>query len=248
MSNKVKDEPEKADRRKLMGQAIPFALKALWEARSAISPARLTTEALDQYSKVEAEGKLQRNELQAVLEEILRQKIHLEGAGKIALTLSREEVLTLIGRILKRQFAGEGANRVELDILPHDSGRDAILPLLTRNVSVKLYLSSEDAANLQSDLEEAKKDNPSELWIFSWLPSLQERNLRFDPVFLSESRILRGRLRVQPIGSIFNEITEGNFSATLIGVDQDGRSKFLLSPRGTATPKSGYPRSDQRRA
>ncbi len=239
MSTDAKDEPEKADRRKLIGQAIPFALNAIWEAHSSLSPTGLASRALEGYSQQENAGSLQRSELEAILAEILQKNFRVEGSGELALILSREDLLILVGRVLKSKYAREGANNVEFELLPHDTGRDGVLRLLTRDISVKLYFSPRDVANLPLDLETARANNPSELWIFSWLPDVVERNLRFDPVFLSETRILKGGFRVEKVASIFSEITGGKFSARVIGWDPEkGKTQFRLTRIGSPTPKS----------
>ena len=240
MPGDSKDEPEIADRRKLLGQAIPFTLNVFWEIRSNLSPTRLTAETLGRFSKIEDDlGNIQRVELEAVFREILQRNFHVERDGLLALSLSRQDLLVLIERILIRKFVGEGAKTSRLDILPHTAGRDAVLRLATRDISAKLYFSQSDAAFLQSDLESAKRSNPSELWIFSWLSEVQERDLRFEPVFLSEFRILKGGFRVRNITSIFDEITEQRFSARIDEWDQkNGKTKFLLFP--TVKSEQGY--------
>jgi len=245
LSSNSKEEPEAADRRKLLGQVIPFTLNAFWEARSTLSPARLTAETLSQFSELESNlGNPQRVELETTLKDILRTNFHIERDGLLALTLSREELLVLIERILIRKFASEGAKTVHLDILSHGKRADAVFRLPTRDISVKLYFSADDTAHLQSDLDSAKGSNPSELLIFSWLPEVQERNLRFEPVFLSESRILKGGFSIQKITSIFEKITEDRFSARIDEWDQkSGKTKFLLSPNPELKYSQPGPRS-----
>ncbi|MDG7001454.1 MAG: hypothetical protein JRN15_20345, partial [Nitrososphaerota archaeon] len=70
--------------------------------------------------------------------------------------------------------------------------------------------------------------NPSELWIFSF-NDIQRADIKLDPVFAGENKILRGRLRVIPVADLFKDMSSGKFTAyTQSPTGDGGKARFLL--------------------
>jgi hypothetical protein len=214
----------------MLGQALPFMLNAFWEAHSFVAPSRLAAAAIDRYSMAEDHSEVERRQLGALLRDLMNTEPEISGTEEMSLFISREQLLALIGRYLSREFSREGGRDTVLEIHEHDSGLDGTFALVTRSVYVKLYYSSRDVNQANADYERAKSLNPSEFWIFYYDRALFGKDVQFDPVFVSENKILRGRFRMLNVVEIFPALTEGRLTATIGDFGRDDfKVKFLIS-------------------
>ena len=195
-------------------------LNAFWEAHTALSPGGLITIALNDFQRAERDFKLQQQDLALLARDLGQLDMKIEGPGRISLTLSREQFLGFIRNYLVARFLGEGSARSDLVALPNSKDYDASLGLPSRTIFVKLGKDPLDEHTLELELESAKAVNPSEVWIFAYYET-EERDIRLDPSFVSENRILYGHLRVIPASQVMREATGGRFFAFVLGKRKD---------------------------
>lgn len=217
------------ERRKLLAKSLPFMLNAAWEAHSILSPAGLATRAVSEYQKFEKSTKLQRDEIKSLTKQISALDIQTEGAGRISLSLTRVELLELVGSYVALQFLNVGSAGVRFIHTPKGD-YDGILRLPDKSIFTKLIQGEIDQQAIFNEADKAEGLNPSEVWIFTYDAS-KRSDIRFGPIFVSENKILHGRFRVMPVTDIFNDITKGRFSAVIeheVKTSEAPRTRFVF--------------------
>ena len=203
-------------------------LNAFWQAHTVMSPVGLATAAVDQYQRMEKDLKEQQKELTNLYADIGQLNIQIEGMSRLSLSLSRDQLLMLIESYLNVIFMSEGIGSLELRTIDKQSGFDGILNLPHRSVFVKLYNTTPDDSVIEKELETAKSLNPSEVWIFSYDGS-RRIDIRLDPAFLGENRVIRGRFRMMPFSDLLKLTSGGKFTACVQSSTEDGNVRFLLT-------------------
>lgn len=225
-ATRLSDEP--VERRKMLSKALPYFLNAFWQAHTAMSPVGLASAAIDQYQKIEKDLKDQQEEITNLFADFGQLDLMIEGMSRLSLSLSRDQLLALIGNYLCTKFVRETNGNYELVTKQEQNGFDGVLYLPSRSVFVKLCKTSLQDGMLEQELETAKSLNPSELWIFSFNDH-QRMDIKLDPVFAGENKVLRGRLRVIPVADLFKEISGGKFTAyTQSSIGDDEKARFIL--------------------
>src|SRR5487761_188150 len=103
------EEPVEEERRKILARSLPFMISAVWEAHAALSPANLASVAASEYQRLETNAKLREEEMKSLTQDIGRLNLQAESTGRISLTLSRNEILELVGNYLISQFRNDGS-------------------------------------------------------------------------------------------------------------------------------------------
>jgi hypothetical protein len=227
------EEAEKValDRRRLLAKSLPFVLNAAWEVHSVFSPAGLTLRAVSEYERLESNSKLQKEELKTLTEQIGQLDVHSEGTGRISLALTRGELLEVIGNFLVLQFLNEGSRGARfMPISRESSDYDRMLRLPDKRVFAKLLEKGVSQDQVSIEMEEAKKLNPSETWILTY-ENNHRLDITFDPVFVSEKKILHGRFKILPVTDMFNTITKGHFTASIERAQEGPGTEKIVGPK-----------------
>ena len=218
---------------------MTYMFGIFWQARSAISPTNLASVAVDQFQKVESNVKLQREELKALTRDLGNLQLQVEGTGRLSFSLSREQILGLAENYLSSKFVNEGGTTSPFTIYPKvvradvNKKLDGALHLPSRTIFVKLTKHLMDERTLQQEVEKAREQNPSDTWIFTHQES-QRIDVKFEPFFVSENRILWGHFRVMPLTDLIKEISYGHFTASIESKESKSRD---TSGKGTAYMK-----------
>lgn len=225
------------ERRKLLARSLPFMLNAAWEAHSFLSPAGLASKAVSEYQKLEKNAKLQRDEIKSLTKQISNLDIQAEGTGRISLSLTRAEILELIGNYLVSQFLNTGSAGAKFST-KYKGDYDGALRLPDKSIFAKLIQADIDQQRVFSEVDNAEILNPSEVWIFTY-DAIKRADIRFGPVFVSENKILRGRFLLMPVTDIFRDVTKGHFSALIdlekkTGNMEAAKTRFVF----TKTPEN----------
>lgn len=232
MGEEEAEDSIEEDRRKLLAKSMPFMLNALWEAHTALSPANLASKAVSEFQRFENTTRSQEEEMRDLTKEIDHLKLKSEGTGRLSLTLTREEILELVGNYLVSQFLNEGSAGSRFIISENYHGYDGMLSLAYKTIFVKLVEEKIDQKWVFAEIDKAENLNPSEVWIFAYNED-QRSDIRFGPVFVSENKVLFGRFKLMAVTDLLKGITKGRFSATIMGseISDDGkkRTRFLLA-------------------
>jgi hypothetical protein len=209
-----------------------------WQAQTMMSPGNVISSVLGQYQKLNQNASSSSEEIKSLVKETNLLDLKNEGFGRVSLTLSREQLLALIGNYLTSKFTKEGAPPTSFAVASEDEENpkdyDGTLFLPSKAVFVKLRKQSLDEASIQKEIEKARAVNPSETWIFSYLGS-QNKDFRLEPVFISENITLSGRLRLMTVPDLLFQLTQGHFTASLevlVAEEKDSSSykaRFLLT-------------------
>ncbi|MGI0092037.1 MAG: hypothetical protein ACREBS_10035 [Nitrososphaerales archaeon] len=224
------EESIERERRKLLVKSLPFMLNSAWEAHTALSPANLASTAISEFQKFERNAKLQEEEVRSLTHEFEHLELKSEGTGRLSLTLTRDELLELIGNYLVSQFLNDGSAGSKFTISSNYPGYDGMLSLPSKAIFTKLIEDKIDQHVVFGEIDEAETLNPAEVWMFSFDED-QRSDIRFGPVFVSENRILFGRFRLIPVTDLLKEITNGHFSASIEsrGKTRAEGTRFLLT-------------------
>ena len=202
------------DRRMLLARSLPYMLNAVWEAHQVLSPGNLASTAISQYQKLENKARLNREELEAVTKDIGKLDLQSEGTGRLSLTLSRPQIMVIIANYLSSQYFGQTSSDAELKPAVAVPDYDAMLVLPTKAVFVKLIKDDLDQKSLVKEIDKAETLNPSDVCIIAHETS-RRTDILFDPVFVSENKIQRGRFRLMSLPDLFGEISKRQFTATI---------------------------------
>jgi hypothetical protein len=206
------DLPDQSNRRKVLVQALPFMLNVLWEARSVLSPGKLVATAVDQYSKFEKDIEKQRIEFNSLFQDLTDLDLEVNGLGRLSLTLDRGQALALIGNFLTLRFMSESSRGAEFVIQSEGSEYDAVLNLPMRRIFASLRREFLNNSAMASEVEKVKDLNPSEAWIFCCQDGMS-KEIPFDPIFVNETLVLRGALRILSVSAVFDDLSKGRFRA-----------------------------------
>jgi ribosomal protein S15P/S13E len=223
--------PVEGERRKILAKSLPFMINAAWEAHAALSPMNLASTAVSEYQKMEKDAKLQENEVRSLVKAIENLNLKSEGRGRLSLTLTRNQIVDLVGYYLVTKFLTEGSwgSKFKRSTLPEF---DVSLSLANRTIYAKFVREKMNDDRLFGEVDKAETLNPCEVWVFS-LEKDRRFDVRFDPVFLSETKILRGRFRLGPATEVLQELLKGKFSVDVQagegGGNEENQFRFLLT-------------------
>ncbi len=182
------------------------------QAQSILSPGALMEAALKEYERSEKEVEDQRGELSMLLKRLSELDVQVSG-GRLRLTLTRPQALRLVGDYLSKIYLPDGGASSELREAPSGSGFDGVMILPNFSVYVTLEEEVPSTESIDAKVRKAMSLNPGQVWAFC-IPEVQRHDSRFDPVFVSENKVLRGRLRVLPVSDVFKEISGGRLRAS----------------------------------
>ncbi|MHB2037061.1 MAG: hypothetical protein ACYCPW_10025 [Nitrososphaerales archaeon] len=202
------------ERRKLLAKSLPFMLNAVWEAHQVLSPGNLASTAIGQYQRLENNARMNREELAALTRDVGKLDLQSEGTGRLSLTLTRPQILVLIANYLSSKYFRRASTDAELKPVTAMPDYDGMLVLPTKAVFVKLIREDLDQESLVKEIGKAETLNPSDVCIICYQTS-HRTDILFDPVFVSENRIERGRFRLMSLPDTFEEISKGKFTATI---------------------------------
>jgi hypothetical protein len=214
-------------RRTLLAKAIPYLVSAYWEVGARVSPAAVLTRIVEEFEDVREQMGVERDRLQSVVSDLDRLNPAFQN-GKLAFDLDRTTALDLIATFLKKSFVKEGGTAGTFRILPAQlaKGRhyDAELKLPDRSVYTRLLFRDLGEDEMSSYLEEAHRAAPSEYWVFSFKED--SLDFRLQPVFVSENKVIFGRLRYLPLMRLLEEMLGKHYR--LSATQKGDRPKIIL--------------------
>jgi len=192
-------------RRKFIVSNIPAFVRACWQAKAFLSPTSLL-DSLVKTDEPHATILGDQNVIQSILGDVKTLDLSWEGKDVIRFDLSRWMLLDIVCEYVRTQFTKQDSS-VSIRILSQGdaerSDYDAELKTCDKNVYVKLSLEDPGDAALAKRLESAELLGVSEYWLFTLGNS--ESDIRLAPAFVSENKILFGRLRRLRIARVLRE-------------------------------------------
>jgi hypothetical protein len=188
--------PEEGNpRRELVTKLLPFVAVSAIRLGVLTSPLGIISSAANRYNETVQKPSEKIDDLLPLLPGIEKLQVEVTSPETVTLTLQREDVSWCAEEYLSKTFSREGARGAISRTLASsgvEAEFDRVLRLPSKNIYLKLAveLPEDEAKRL---LEVARKLNPAEVLVVT------DRggglDVRFDPVFVSENRVLRGRFR-----------------------------------------------------
>ncbi len=203
-----------AERRKLLARSVPYMLNVVWEAHQVLSPGYLASTAIEQYQRLENNARMNREELSALTRDVGKLNLESEGTGRLSLTLTRPQLKVLIANYLSSEYFRQASANAELRPATALPDYDGMVVLPTKSVFVKLIKEDLDQKSLVKEIDKAETLNPSDVCIICYETS-HRTDILFDPVFVSENKVQRGRFRLLSLPDLIGEISKHKFTATI---------------------------------
>jgi hypothetical protein len=188
-------------------KAFPYLVAAYWQVGEQLSPTSLLTRILEEYEDLRQEIASERDSLQSILSDLDRMKIAFED-GKLSFELDRPTALSLVGAYLKKSFAKDAGTTAMFKILPAELAEglhyDVESKLPDRSIYARLLFRELKEDEISSCQEEAQRAAPSEYWLFTLRE--EEVDIRLEPVFVGENRVMFGRVRCLGLASMLGEM------------------------------------------
>ena len=191
-------------RRELVTKLLPFIAVSAIKMGMLTSPLGIITSAANTYNRtVERQGE-KIEDLLPLLPGVERLNVEVSGPDAVTFTLQKQDVASCAEQYLARLFRSEGAAGSRAGPASpsgEESRFDYVLRLPSKNVYLKLEdeLTEEGATRL---LGAARKLNPAEVIVVARGGVSVDEVL--DPVFVSENKILRGRVRTMPTSELLS--------------------------------------------
>ncbi|MGA2875166.1 MAG: hypothetical protein ABSE82_06450 [Nitrososphaerales archaeon] len=210
----MSDDEVETGRRKLLARSVPYMLNVVWEAHQVLSPSYLASTAIEQYQRLEDIARTNREELSHLTRDVGKLNLQSESMGRLSLTLTRPQMLVLIANYLSTEYFRQASVDAELMPVASLPDFDGMLVLPTKSVFVKLNREDLDQKSLIREIDRAETLNPSDVCIVCYETS-HRTDILFDPVFVSENKVQRGRFRLISLPDLFEEISKRKFTATI---------------------------------
>ena len=224
----MSDQVDSKSRRDLLTKLLPNIAFSAVKAGISGSPISVLTDAATKYNADAEKTKGIVRDLLPLIPGYEKLQITIIGSNAVSLVMQRQDLLSCAEVYLSRQFKRDGSEgaragvpggEVERGIFPYVMH----LPLKSVYLKVVENLSDEEITKL---LEHAKKVNPAEVWVIA--DTGKGIDERLEPVFVSESKILRGRVKSVPTAAMLREFFGGRFSVAL---DPTGQKSVKVTLR-----------------
>jgi hypothetical protein len=217
----VSDQVDPKSRRDLLTKLLPNIAFTAIKAGITGSPISVLTQAATRYNEDAEKTKGMVRDLLPLIPGYEKLQITVVGSNAVSLVMQRQDLLICAEAYLSKVFKQEGSSGAPAGKPMGESERDMFayvlqLPLKSVYLKVVANLSDEE---ISRTVEYAKKVNPAEVWVVADTGKGIDQKL--DPVFVSESKILRGRVKSVPTAAMLREFFGGRFSVALEPVEQN---------------------------
>ena len=193
---------------------LPFIAVSAIKMGMFASPLSLIASAANTYNQTVQKPDDKIGDILPLLPGIEKLNVEVKGPDSVTFTLQKQDVRSCAEQYLRREFSSDGALGARGGP-PSPSGNesqfDYVLRLPSRNVYLKMEkeLSEEKAVRFRGA---ARSLNPAEVLIVA--DNGVKMDELFDPVFVSENRVMRGRLRTVSTPELLSAFLGGRFSPT----------------------------------
>ena len=214
-------------RRDLITKLLPYVAFSAIKVGIAGSPINVLTSAATKYNEDAEKTKGLVKDLLPLIPGYEKLQVSVVGSNTVSLVMQRQDLLSCAEVYLSKVFKMDGSSGAPSG--PTRSGSDeGVFPYVLRLPSKTVYLKVVEQlteTELSSALAFARKANPAEVWIVS--DTGKSIDQRLDPVFVSESKILRGRVKSVTTAEMLREFFGGKFAVALERLEQ-GALKVTL--------------------
>lgn len=223
-------EPESKSRRDLITKLLPYVAVSTIKAGISASPLNVLTAAATKYNQDAEKTMGMVRDLLPLIPGFEKLQVAVVGSNAVSLVLQRQDLLSCGEVYLSKLFKQEGSAGAPAGAPQGEVERGAfpyVLHLPFKNVYLKVVedLTLTEVSDL---LDLARRLSPAEVWVV--VDSGRAIDQRFDPVFVSETKILRGRVKSVSTAEMLREFFGGKFAVTIQRVDQNSVKVTLRLP------------------
>jgi len=214
-------------RRELVTRLLPYMALSAIKVGIFTSPLTLIANAATKYNEEAATATDKVSDFLSLLPGVEKLKMEVVGMGAVSLVLERRDIGVCAEQYLRRVFKVEGSEGAPRGG-PHRGGEgpgyDFCLRLPAKTVYLKLLktLYDEDIPRYREGL---RKFNPAEFWIMADNGRMLDE--RLDPIFVSENKVFRGRLKAMKTADMLYESFDRRFRVEM-APEGDDSVKLVL--------------------
>lgn len=187
-------DTEGNSRRQLVTKLLPFIAVSAIKLGMLTSPLGVITSAANTYNQTVKDQDEKVGDLLPLLPGIEKLHVEVTGPDSVVVTLEKQDVEGCAEQYLRRLFTSGGAAGARAGV-PSTSVAESIFDYVLRLPSKNVYLKMEEdlsEAEATRLLGAAKSLNPAEVLVVADKGVRMEE--RLDPVFVSENKVMRGRV------------------------------------------------------
>lgn len=221
------DAVDPKSRRELITKLLPYVAISAVRMGLTGSPLSVLTSAATKYNEEAEKTKGMVKDLLPLLPGFEKLQITAVGSNAVSLVMQRQDLLSCAEVYLSKVFRFEGSDSAPSSA-PEGGGGEARFDYLLRLPLKSVYLKvveELDETEVSSLLDFGRRTNPAEVWVVA--DAGRSVDQRLDPVFISESKILRGRVKSVTTAEMLREFFGGRFTVALEKLEQ-GSLKVTL--------------------
>ncbi|MDG6901414.1 MAG: hypothetical protein JRM80_05575 [Nitrososphaerota archaeon] len=221
------DAVDPKSRRELITKLLPYVAISAVRMGLTGSPLTVLTSAATKYNEEAEKTKGMVKDLLPLLPGFEKLQITAVGSNAVSLVMQRQDLVSCAEVYLSKVFKFEGSDSAPSGV-PKGEGGEAQFDYLLRLPFKSVYLKVVEElgeTEVSSLLGFARGANPAEVWVVA--DAGRSVDQRLDPVFVSESKILRGRVKSVTTAEMLREFFGGRFAVTLEKPDR-GSLKVTL--------------------
>ena len=218
---------DSTSRRDLLTKLLPYLAASAIKAGMAGSPLNVLSAAATKYNEEAEKTRGMVKDVLPLIPGFERLQVTIVGSNAVSLVMQRQDLLSCAEVYLSRAFKLEGADGAPSGPPPAGS-QEAMFPYVLRLPSRSVYLAVVEEltdAEVTRFTDFARKANPAQVWIVADAGKSVDEKL--DPVFVSESKILRGRIKSVTTAEMLRGFFGVRFSVSLERADK-GSVKVTL--------------------
>lgn len=227
----MSDPVDSKSRRDLLTKLLPYAALSAIKVGMTGSPLSVLTSAAAKYNEDAEKTKGMVKDLLPLLPGFERLQITVVGSNAVSLVMQRRDLLGCAEVYLSKLFKMEGSDGAPAGPT-QEGGAESIFPYVLRLPFKSVYLTALpelSEAEASRFIEFARGANPAEVWIVA--DSGKSIDQKLDPVFVSESKILRGRVKTVSTAEMLRDFFGGKFAVWLEPLER-GALKVTLRLSG----------------
>jgi hypothetical protein len=214
-------------RRDLLTKLLPYVAVSAIKVGLAGSPLNVLTNAATKYNEDAEKTKGMVKDLLPLLPGFEKLQISVVGSNAVSFVMQRQDLQSCAEVYLSKVFKLQGSDGSPSGS-PQGEGGGAMFGYVLRLPFKSVYLKVVevlDEAEASKLLDFARKANPAEVWIVADAGKSIDQKL--DPVFVSENKVLRGRVKSVATVEMLREFFGGRFSVALERLDQNSQRVTL---------------------
>jgi len=214
-------EPESKSRRDLITKLLPYVAVSTIKAGITGSPLNVLTAAATKYNQEAEKTKGLVKDLLPLIPGFEKLQVTVVGSNAVSLVLQRQDLANCAEVYLSKVFKQEGASGAPAGPPQGEAEKGLfhyVLRLPSRSVYLKL-VQDLSLAEVSELMDFGRRANPAEVWVVA--DSGRSFDQRLDPVFISENKVLRGRVKSVSTNEMLREFFGGRFAVATERAEKD---------------------------